>query len=222
MRSKSRSREADFRPFFDLIVGVVFIFLNLLSAQMFFMRHASMEASDSQAEKLELERKEQIKSFIEHVAEELQKRDLTSTVDLKRSELRMPMQQFAQSSPVAAPRFTNKSVEALGQVLSNHVNCLETPTSPNTNCPQWNLVKLSDAMIDVQTGKPPPELGLSAGRFGQLVTTIFSSALLSAQPQLLVPTNSAGLSLFQFGSLPSDLATNETEDLLRIKFRFQP
>jgi hypothetical protein len=220
MRSKSRPREADFRSFFDLIVGVVFIFLILLSAQMFFLHGEDTEKSDIvEKQKRSFERLSQIKSFLDQVERELRNRNIDASIDLTRTELRLPLDQLQEASSGPAPQFTRARSEALGQVLLLNVKCLQDGKISDV-CLDWNLLKLNDVQINVQTGKPPPNLELPADRFGQLVATVFSSTLLSAQPQLLSLTTSAGLPVFQFGSLPSDLESRNVYSLLRIQFRF--
>jgi len=221
MRSKSRSRETDFRPFFDLIVGVLFIFLILISAQMFFMRHETMESQDSAAQKLEQARKEQIQSFLDSVVEQLQKRKLAAELDLTRTELRLPLDQLSQPSSGAVPKFLDAPLAAVGEVLSRHVSCLEAARGNDTTCGNWSLLKLNDVHLDVQTGEKPSASALPSARFGQLASTIFTSTLLSAQPELLGMTGTGGLPLFQFGYLPSDLKAAASANLLRIRFSFR-
>src|SRR5260370_3488 len=88
MTMDTESDGSDFKPFFDMIVGVLFILLILISAQMFFAQHSVEDSAvDDDAKKVALERNKQIKSFLEDVAERLQKNGFDVDVDLIRRQL---------------------------------------------------------------------------------------------------------------------------------------
>src|SRR5260370_41673002 len=114
MTMDTESDGSDFKPFFDMIVGVLFILLILISAQMFFAQH-SVEQSADDAKKVSLERNKQIKSFLEDVAERLRKNGFDVDVDLIRRQLVLRLDQFSKPTVGGIPKFSDERVEVLGQ-----------------------------------------------------------------------------------------------------------
>src|SRR5260370_23695236 len=122
MTMDTESDGSDFKPFFDMIVGVLFILLILISAQMFFAQHSVEDSAvDDDAKKVALERNKQIKSFLEDVAERLQKNGFDVDVDLIRRQLVLRLDQFSKPPVGVIPNFSDERVEVVGQILSDRL-----------------------------------------------------------------------------------------------------
>src|SRR5215212_1219045 len=121
MTTDTESDGSDFKPFFDMIVGVLFILLILISAQMFFAQHSEQSAVEAEAKKVSLERNKQIKSFLEDVAERLRKTGFDVDVDLSRRLLVLRLDQFSKPPVGGIPKFSEERVQVLGQILSDRL-----------------------------------------------------------------------------------------------------
>jgi hypothetical protein len=197
MASDTESGGSDFKPFFDMIVGVLFILIVLISAQMFFAQH-SMEDSDA----AKLERNKQIRSFLEDVANRLRMDGFEPGVDLVRRRLMLGLDQLSSSPIGGIPTFSDRQVETVGRVLSNRLGCIFSEPARPSDCMDWNLLRLGELQVELQAGVLPQESPLSPDRFSQLAMTLFSAKLLSSRPDLLSLTGAGGTPLFHFQPLP--------------------
>jgi hypothetical protein len=109
MAIDTESDGSDFKPFFDMIVGVLFILIILISAQMFFAQR-SMENTDAD----KLERNKQIRSFLEDVADRLRMNGFEPGIDLVRRNLTLRLEQLSSPPTAGIPTFSDPRIEALG------------------------------------------------------------------------------------------------------------
>lgn len=203
MTMDSESDGSDFKPFFDMIVGVLFILLILISAQMFFAQSAvEQSTADNDAKRISLERNMQITSFLEDVADRLRKNGFDVDVDLVRRQLALRLDQFSKPAVGGIPKFSDERVEVLGQILSDRLGCVFISSLTPRDCMDWKRLQFGEVQVEVQTGALPAETALSPERFTQLVTTLFSAALLGIRPELLSLTGAARTPLFRFLPLP--------------------
>jgi hypothetical protein len=192
----------DFKPFFDMIVGVLFILIVLISAQMFFAQR-SMEESDAG----KLQRNEQIRSFLEDVAGRLRMNGFEPGIDLVRRRITLSLDQLSSPPTVGIPTFLDQRVKAVGRVLSNRLECI------------W----LGEVEVELRAVAPPQGSTLAPDRFSQLATTLFSARLLSGQPDLLSLTGAGGTPLFRFQSAaPLNPASGGAGGLVQFSFIFEP
>jgi hypothetical protein len=218
MASDTESDLSDFKPFFDMIVGVLFILIVLISAQMFFAQH-SMEDADAG----KLQRSKQIRSFLEDVANRLRKNGLEPRLDLARRRLVLSLDQLSLSPMAGIPTFSDQRVEAVGRVLSNRLGCIFTGLAERSDCMDWDVIRLGEVQVELQAGATPPESPLSPDRFSQLATTLFSAKLLGSQPDLLSLTGAGGTPLFHFQSLsPLNSSLKGESGLVQFNFIFEP
>ena len=225
MTMDSESDGSDFKPFFDMIVGVLFILLILISAQMFFAQHSvEQSAVDDDAKKVSLERNKQIRSFLEDVAGRLRKNGFDVDVDLIRRQLVLRLDQFSKPAVGGIPKFSDERVEVLGQILSDRLRCVFVSSLTPADCMDWKRLQLGEVQVEVQTGALPAETVLSPERFTQLATTLFSAALLGNRPALLSLTGAAGTPLFRFLPLPPFDRSPPigSRGLLQLDFIFEP
>src|SRR5260370_37243844 len=112
MTMDTESDGSDCKPFFDMIVCVLFILLILISAQMFFAQHSVEDSAvDDDAKKVALERNKQIKSFLEDVAERLQKNGFDGEVDLIPRQLVLRLDQFSNRPVSGIPNLSDEHVD---------------------------------------------------------------------------------------------------------------
>jgi hypothetical protein len=225
MSMDGESDGSDFKPFFDMIVGVLFILLILISAQMFFAQHSvDQSAVDNDAKRVSLERNKQIKSFLEDVAERLRKNGFDVDVDLIRRQLVLRLDQFSKPTVGGIPKFSDERVEVLGQILSDRLGCVFVSSLTPADCMDWKRLQLGEVQVEVRTGALPAETVLSPERFTQLASTLFSAALLGNRPALLSLTGAAGTPLFRFlPLLPFDHSPpSGPRGLLQLSFIFEP
>jgi hypothetical protein len=218
MASDTESDGSDFKPFFDMIVGVLFILIILISAQMFFAQH-SMEDADAG----KLARNKQIRSFLEDVADRLRKNGFEPGIDLVRRRLTLSLDQLSSSPMAGIPTFSDRQVEAVGRVLSNRLECIFTGPAQPSDCMDWNLIRLGEVQVELRPGALPQESRLSPDRFSQLATTLFSAKLLGSRPDLLSLTGAGGAPLFHFQSLPPlNPVVGSESGLAQFSFIFEP
>jgi hypothetical protein len=218
MAIDTESDGSDFKPFFDMIVGVLFILIILISAQMFFAQR-SMENTDAD----KLERNKQIRSFLEDVADRLRMNGFEPGIDLVRRNLTLRLEQLSSPPTAGIPTFSDPRIEALGRVLSNRLGCIFTGPAQPSDCKDWNLIRLGEVQVELRAGVPPKESTLSPDRFSQLATTLFSAKLLSGRPDLLSLTGAAGTPLFHFQSLPPlNSGSGGPSGLVQFSFVFEP
>ncbi|MFL6796333.1 MAG: hypothetical protein ACJ8F3_02860 [Xanthobacteraceae bacterium] len=190
----------DFKPFFDMIVGILFILLILISAQLFFAQHASDETYESQeARRIALERERQTLSFLEEITLRLRTAGLEANVDRFRRAVRLPLQQVLAGSAASVPSFSDPALATLGRVLANRLPCVLAATPRPADCRETGLLQLGavDAELRPNLAASP----LAPDRYAQLAMTLFSAGLLRAQPDLLALTNAAGTPALRFSGV---------------------
>jgi hypothetical protein len=198
MRGESDADAVDFKPFFDMIVGVLFIVLILISAQMFFAQRAVQEASATEPQRRALRRQSQIDLFLTHVADRMRTRGLSVQVDHIRSVIAGPLPEL-RGGHLGAPRFDEALIRGLGEELSAGLQCVG-PSPTELNCPALDLLKLGAVHADVVVAGLSPDARLSPDRYAQLVGVLFSAAILSGTPELLAVTGAGGVPAVRFGS----------------------
>jgi hypothetical protein len=221
MALHAETDESDFKPFFDMIVGVLFILIILISAQMFFAQRSMEDSKD--VDKATLERNRQIRSFLEDVADHLRMNGFEPGIDLVRRRLILGLDQVSAPSKGGIPTFSDQRVEAVGRTLSNRLGCIFIGPQHASDCMDWKLIKIGEVQVELRAGALPPESTLSPDRFTQLATTLFSAKLLSRRPDLLSLTGAAGTPLFRFQPLtPLDPGLGRPSGLVQFSFIFEP
>src|SRR6188508_2360583 len=160
MASDTETDGSDYKPFFDMIVGVLFILLILISAQMFFAQHDNATISD--ANQISLERKKQISAFLEDIAGQLRANGFYPDIDFVRRRITLGLGQVSAPAIGAVPVFADRRVEAVGRVLSDRLGCLFSGPPFPVNCRDMKLIKLGEVQVELRTGAMPPESTLSS------------------------------------------------------------
>jgi hypothetical protein len=189
MESADELDGIDFKPFFDMVVGVLFILLILIAAQLFFTRFQS-EATPQ--ERLEREWREEIAGFLDRFARRLHDKGIEAQLDRANAAVVMPLGEFANAADGGLPRIAAGKTPALGEVLAESLGCVTGPAPRSEGCAQFPLLILSRARLELRNGRVPDGPGLPQDRYGRLLESLFSASLLQASPELLRVSGSDG------------------------------
>ncbi|GGC69825.1 hypothetical protein [Chelatococcus reniformis] len=192
--------KVDYKPFLDLFVGVLFVFLILISAQMFFIRHG--DEADRQPDAAVLAERTwraQVKGFLEHVAGRMRTAAQTVQVDAANASLVVPLDAVVRADAGGQPLVDDTRAAAIAAALAEGLACLRgaTKPSPPTACPDTTLLKLDRLSPQIRLSGMPSAAALAPDRFGRLLTALLTAALLRHAPQLLAAEGAPGLPAFR-------------------------
>lgn len=212
MRSDGDLDSIDFKPFFDMIVGILFILLILISAQMFFAQHGGAETSAAEeAQRRVLERERQVTAFLDDVADRLRAKGLDARVDRNRRAVVLPLAQVTEPARGGVPQFAQGPVGALGAVLAKRLPCVLPAGARPGDCPDTSLLSLGEVQADLRLDGVPPGAVLPPDRYAQLATTLFSATLLDRRPDLLGLTGRAGTPALRVSGLAQGAAADQNQ-----------
>src|SRR5260370_32065105 len=174
----------DFKPFFDMVVGVLFILLILISAQLFFSQFQD-QSDISPQERIEREWREEIAGFLDRFARALHDRGLEVRVDRANNALGMPLGLLANAGDDGLPRIASDQTQVLGQALNESLGCVTGQAKASGACPASGLLHLARAEIQMRLGAAPELAGLPQARYGRLLESLFAATLLQGTPDLL-------------------------------------
>ncbi len=187
--------EIDFKPFFDMIVGVLFVFLILIAAQMFFSQWGASPEQRSREEaqrqrRIDWER--QIASFLEDTAGRLAAAGLEPRVDRAAQAISVPLGKLAAFEG-GALRVSPEPAGALGRNLEERLRCVAPgQAAPPAGCSSLPLLQLGGVASELRLTGWPTEAGLPADRFGELAATLVHAGVLGASPELLAVPGAGG------------------------------
>lgn len=212
--------DIDFKPFFDMVVGILFILLILISAQIFFAQHVGDDASQ-EAERRAIERERQTTAFLEDLTARLRAAGLDARLDRQRRAVSMPLGRIVTVAGNGIPQFADAPLAAIGGILAERLGCL-VPVA-RTTCPDVDLLNLGAAEAELRLTGMPERTPVPQDRYAQFATTLLSAALLRTRPELLALTSSAGTPALRFSSATQAAAgqSGPAGDLSFV-FVFQP
>lgn len=186
----------DFKPFFDMVVGVLFVLLILVAAQMFFIQWAGSPQEMPAREKTEqaaLAWEKDITELLEDIAARLHQNKLDVTIDRVRRSLSIPFAAIAEPKHDQAPRITAASGK-LSEVLAGRLRCLPSQTGPKSaDCPAVSSLRLGRLEVEARIGEVPEGVRLPADHYASLVSTLLGAALLQDSAELLAITGTGGI-----------------------------
>lgn len=216
------AEDIDFKPFFDMVVGILFILLILISAQIFFAQHTTDDASQ-EAERRALERERQTTAFLEDFTGRLRAEGFEARIDRSRRAVVMPLGGLMDAGRDSVPQFAGPRVSALASVLAERLPCIAPQPLARAACADVDLLNLGSVEAEVRIAAAPERSPLSADRYAQLATTLFSSALLQLRPALLGLSNLAGTPALRFSAATQAAAARQAAlGELSFTFVFQP
>lgn len=223
-------QDIDFKPFFDMVVGVLFVLLILVAAQLFFTQWAATPSTATQpdrAQKLRLDWEREASTFVEHLANRLRSRGFDVKLDIVDRSMSLPLGEIAQSEPGGSPRVDAAGIGAIGEILSERLRCLPGQSGPRAaDCPPLTILRLGQMRAEVRL-QGAPEQALAPDRYARLLAALIQADLLRGAPRLLDATGSGGGPALRMestllsvpsasapnGALPGDFA---------LRFAFEP
>ena len=213
----------DFRPFFDMVVGILFVLLILIGALLFFQQSSQDEAAIKEAERNARVLEVKITQFLEMMASDLRQHGFEATVDLPNKSVAMPLQGLAELGPDRLPQVVPKRVEDFGRVLATDLPCLVDASPANQICAPFEGVRMNMATVQIQAGAAGPNALLPQAQSVRLLTSEFSTVLFRNVPALLGLFNAAGYAAVETAGrssaatlAPSDTLGGQVE--VRIEF----
>jgi hypothetical protein len=181
----------DFKPFFDAVIGVLFVLLILIAAQLFFTQWASVPEDNTQERSppVFLEWERQVSAFLTDFAERLRGDDLTPAVDFVDKSVSLPLSQIARIGPDAWPQI-NQQPGSIGRLLLDRLHCLpRQAAAPSSGCPVLDLLRLGRVNVELRVGVPG-SAELAADRYAEYLRILVSAALIQGAPGLLAVSGS--------------------------------
>ena len=214
----------DFKPFFDMVVGILFILLILIAAQLFFARFET-NSPEAQAQQKRAMRLAEQELFLNAVAANLSRAGFSAQADRSANTVSVPLElitKFEKSNTLpdddAASRYAS--------TLTNAIVCASSTAvaSCNRNY-DVSLAQVSflAAITDVAAGATPPPSA-------QILAMRLEASLFGAAPQFLLQNGSLGTAMFarSFEIVPTAVPAAATGNiqsssgLLLVKFAFGP
>ena len=191
----------DFKPFFDMAMGVLFIFLILIGSLLFFQTVDKTTGAVS-AQNTAREREMQITAYLRGLADDLQAQGLTVEVDLANAAIVLPLGQIAMVGGDGLPKLLPQAAKGLGKVLARDLACVAPMVDRlgdrPAGCAAFPLLRLDRAGGDVRIGEVAASL--APDRFGYLLADELSSAMAEASPGLLSLSSGDGSMLWRIES----------------------
>ncbi len=187
----------DFRPFFDMVVGILFVLLILIGALLFFQQSSQDEAAAKEAERNARILEAQTVKFLEKIAGDLRQHGFDPRIDLPNRTVSVPLAGFAKIGPDGLPEVPDQAVKDLGTTLAGDLQCVLPGATSSDPCKAYDHVQLNLASVRVQAGGLQSASALPQDQFARLLTSEFSTALFRGVPRLLNLTNAAGLSALE-------------------------
>ena len=181
----------DFRPFFDMMVGVLFVLLILIGALIFFQRTedgvtGSPEPSELKRWRLQRDR------FLERLAGDLGVRGLTARADTAASAVLVSLDGVAKLDGPDLPGPRGPAVSDLAGALAPAVGCVTDDRTPGPACADTDLLSLGALSIQVRLGATQPSAALPRDRAARFLAAALSNALYAKAPSLLRASDRSG------------------------------
>jgi hypothetical protein len=195
----SDSDEIDFKPFFDMIVGVLFVLLILIAAQMFFTQWGADPEDAARRERqaqAQIDWERQLTGFLEDVRQRVAAAGLPAAADVTQRTVSVPLSALAAPSP-GAPRIDAGAAGRLGQAVLASLRCLagqgSAPAAREPGCPATYRLRLWQVGTELRLAGAPQGTDLPPDRAGALLGALVTAALLQGAPELLGVSGTSGL-----------------------------
>ncbi len=217
----SEQDSVDFKPFFDMVVGVLFILLILVAAQMFFAQwQPQAEVPRPTPAEIEAQRLAALRAetdgFLKHVQSKLAAEGLTATVDALASTITLPLAQLRSRSSEQS-RIDRSATHRLGRGLFVAANCLSIGLDKAQDCPVYRHLRLERVQPKLLIGS---DMDAPPSRVGRVAALELSSALYGSHPELfglLTPSGSMAMrSAIDIDVMPTPVG----EGALLLRFAF--
>lgn len=185
----------DFKPFFDLVVGILFILLILISAQLFFSQWGSEPTPEQKAERAEEARRQRVVAdqtrFLERLAADLTAKGFAASVDKAAQSVTIDTAGLVRDS--AKPELDTAKIERLAQTVEAGLRCVGASTAPTTEddiCGKPYEARLASASASVEMSGAAP--GSTPERSLRVLALQFAASFFAAAPGVLDVTAPSG------------------------------
>lgn len=190
----SRSSEldgVDFRPFFDMVVGILFVLLILVGALIFFQQ--TQDGVTGSPEQSELKRwRLQRSRFLERLTSDLQARGLPARADTAGGTVLVALDGLVQADGSGLPRLKAPAVAGLAGALTPAVGCVSVPRASDPPCPDTDLLSLDGLSVQVRLGATPPDAALPRDRTARFLAASLADAIYGGATSLLRASDRTG------------------------------
>ncbi len=174
----------DFKPFFDMVVGILFVLLILIGALLFFQTAANTPPAPSEDQRMSEWRME-MAAFLDLVAGDLQARGLDTKVDTDRTTIVIPLGMIAELDADGLPSVMAKPAKDIGEVLASDLGCVTVASRRTGRCADFRLLTPSRTIAELRLGAIDTPAGLSPTRLLTLLQSQFAAMLYKSTPDLL-------------------------------------
>ncbi len=185
----------DFRPFFDMVIGILFVLLILVAAQIYFQQ---VQSQGGAAKRNAALRQAEIASFLGVLAERLRSEGIQAVADTEGSAVLLPLRDIMTVDGAGLPQVEGVRAGPLGATLLGLTACVTEPRSPDLSCSGFGRLHLDVLGIDVRVGALPVATALPRDRFEAVAGALLSASLLRGAPGLIGASNEAGGRVLEF------------------------
>ncbi|MGI3903977.1 MAG: hypothetical protein ACRYGP_33320 [Janthinobacterium lividum] len=191
MSPSSELDGVDFRPFFDMVVGILFVLLILIGALIFFQQTQDGVAGSPAQSELRRWRAQRI-TFLERLASDLQARGLPARVDTAAGTVTMPLDVVADLAGAGLPQVRPAGAAGLAAALAPVVACVSVPRAAGPDCADTDLLSLDGLSVQVRVGAASPNAALPRDRSARYLSATLSNVLYGDAPALLRASDRVG------------------------------
>ncbi len=181
----------DFRPFFDMVVGILFVLLILIGALIFFQQTGDGVAGSPSREELRRWRAQR-GLFLEHLAADLVDRGLPARADTAAGAVLVGLDALARPEEAGLPALRAPAVAELAAGLAPALACVSLPRAEGSACGGIDLLSLDSLSVQVRLGATPPDAALPRDRAARFLAAALSTALYADAPALLAASDRVG------------------------------
>lgn len=222
MTPQSESDAIDFKPFFDMIVGILFILIIFIAAQLFFTQWDDPVARE-RTRQLAYQWERQATSLLQDIAENLRRSGVSAQVNTTAQSVTLPLQELMGAAGSGPIRIDPRS-EAVGRVLAERLGCIPGQRSGLAQgCPDLNLLRLSGIRGEARVEGTPGGTSLSDERYAYYLSTLLAAELLRGAPELAAVSGTAGSPALRMTGTSRNLKERTTlQGDLELTFSFEP
>lgn len=217
----------DFKPYFDMVIGILFLLLIIISAQLFFTRYDD-QALESEVERARREQlmqdwTHQIEEFLTRTAANISAGGVDATPDPQGRRILIRASQLVSwaAAGTGEARTMAGAVAQTAAALRQAANCA-TPAAPS-GCPPRGLLALDGFSLDTLVIGTSPRQDQAPDSHAAAAAAVLVGAFGAAEPSLFDIRDHTGRpALTSFSeALPLPLG-QVAETLLQVRFRFRP
>jgi hypothetical protein len=205
-----------------MIVGILFILLIFIAAQLFFTQWGDPVARE-RTRQLSYQWERQVATLLQDIADNLRSRGISAQVNTTARSVTMPLAELMDASANGAVR-TDPRSETVGKVLADRLGCI--PGQRNAalpSCPYLDLLALSGIRGEARVSGAPAGTPLSGERFAYYLATLLSAEFLRGAPELAAVSGSGGVpALRMTGTSRTAKEDTVLQGDLELTFAFEP